>query len=46
MADITLTAADGTAFSAHRADPAGAPRGGPATGSGGLCLLGATLGVV
>lgn len=28
MADLTLTAADGTAFSAYRADPLGAPRGG------------------
>ena len=28
MADLTLTAADGTSFSAHRADPAGPPRGG------------------
>lgn len=28
MADLTLIAADGTAFSAYRADPLGAPRGG------------------
>jgi carboxymethylenebutenolidase len=28
MADLTLTAADGTTFSAYRADPTGTPRGG------------------
>ncbi|MBX3286004.1 MAG: dienelactone hydrolase family protein [Actinobacteria bacterium] len=28
MADLTLTASDGTTFSAHRADPTGPPRGG------------------
>lgn len=28
MADLTLTALDGTAFSAYRADPTGTPRGG------------------
>ena len=28
MADLTLTAADGTSFSAYRADPSGPPRGG------------------